>query len=257
MGSLYLTRWPDNFDDVEITGTTVQYLDSGEVLFANEMFSPGMQLCKWRSRVNYLDQGIKPTLPLLEVGKEYTVLAVLTADRTPAVQLRITFFDVNGEKLKMISSTTLSKAFVFPEGAVSYEVALVNLNHTWIKFQYLMIKTTEDARQVTARLDRTSGWIAVQADETIGMDEQSAVLQISYGSRTTMAIPSATNQPSLLVRAYVDDANVMKMLTDIRQTLAHTHFTQVKYLPGQRERFSPEIRAQVDELAAHLLIEEN
>ncbi len=255
MGSLYLTRWPDNFDDVEITGTTVQYLDSGEVLFANEMFSPGMQLCKWRSRVNYLDQGIKPTLPLLEVGKEYTVSAVLTADRTPAVQLRITFFDVNGEKLKMISSTTLSKAFVFPEGAVSYEVALVNLNHTWIKFQYLMIKAADDVRQVTARLDRTGGWVAVQAADSTEVDEQSAILQISYGSRTTMAIPQTPNQPSLMVRAYVDDANVMKVLTDIRQTLMHTHFAQVKYLPGQRERFSPEIRAQVDELATHLMEE--
>lgn len=253
MGSLYITRWPDNFADVEITGTTVQYLDTGEVLFANEMFSPGMQLCKWRSRVTYLDQGIKPSLPLLEVGKQYVVSAALTADRTPAVQLKITFFDINDEKIGMLSSDDLSQEFTFPEGAVSYEVALVNLSHIWIKFQYLMIKEANDPRHVMASLGRTGGWVAVQADDTTGSDGQSAVLQIGRGPRTTVSVPQTTNSQPLTVLAYVNDANVAEVLAALQHKLASVNFTQVDYLPGQRDRLASESQTTIEKFTSQLI----
>ena len=252
MDSLYITRWPDSFMDVEITGTTVEYLDTGETLFANELFSPGMQLCKWRSRVDYMDQGIMPTLPLLEVGEQYAISAALTADRNPAVQLRITFFDINGDKLDMLSTTKMTKEFTFPEGAVSYEVALINLNHTWIKFSYLMVKKIGDHRHVESQLQRNGGCLVVQPDADTQLSESSVNLQIGRGPLITIEVPAKTGAEVPTVLAYVNDANVMDVLMSLKTTFATVNFDQVTYMRGHQQRFSAETRATIDTFMAQL-----
>lgn len=245
MGSIYITRWPASFLDVEITGTTVKYLDTGEVLFENEMFSPGMELCKWRSQTPYLTNGISPTLPLLETGKRYTISAVLSADHEPAVQLRVTFFDINGDKIDEVSSTVLNKTFVFPEGAVSYEVGLINLNHLWIKFNVLVIREADDDRVVEARMNRRGGWAAVHP-ATMTETDKSLDLRVGRGPLTTIELPASdTGNNQLTVSAYVNETSVDEVLTDIQQRFAEYELTNFDYLPGHFNRLTTATRTKI------------
>lgn len=241
MSSQYVTRWPDNFQDVAITGTTVTELSNGGVQFANEMFSPGMPLCKWHSLTTFMDKGVKPTLPLLTVGKHYVIHAELQADHDPAVQLKLVFFDINHDELKTITATTLTKNFVYPEGAVSYEVSLINLNHLWINFEYLVIKEASDHRKIEVHLNRRGGLILVTgAKQTTG-----TVVEFAHGPLTTMEVPELESGQTTIL-AYVNDSNVDEVLAQIKQKITNEEITTFNYFRDSAALLNQDTKIRIE-----------
>lgn len=156
MNKNYFINWPKNYKDMAINGSTISYQKNGEVYFSNALCSPGKVLVKWRSKSDFVKTGIEPTLPLLRAGTRYSLVANLTSDRELAVKLQLVFLDINNDELETVQLENLNGNFTVPTNTVSYEIRLLNLHHTWLKFKYLEIQKVEEVK-VTNDLDASSG----------------------------------------------------------------------------------------------------
>jgi accessory Sec system protein Asp3 len=152
MDEHYFIKWPSDFTDISVNGSTIKYSGNGTVYFANEMLSPGKRIVKWRSNSRYMESGVAPTLPLLKQENCYTLRTIFSADRTPSLQIQIVFFNIDGGKIKEVSSTEKSYDFNVPKETVSYEINLINLSHHWIKFDHLEIHS-ENSRVNNNNID--------------------------------------------------------------------------------------------------------
>lgn len=230
MNNIYFTRWPDNLSDVAVTGTDIRYLENGKIYFANETFSPGKILCTWRSQTNYIEQGIKPSLPLLKSGENYRLVAKLDSDKKLSVQLQIIFYDIYKEKIDEVILNGLSDEFSYPEEAVSYEVNLLNLNHKWIKFDYLKITNVKDRRRVSAHLGRHGSFIFVTA-EVNEFASRRVGITFSRGPLTVTEVPELVDKsvPGGIVHAFTDGNNLKELLEAIKNELGLPNLSLLRH----------------------------
>lgn len=235
MNNIYFTRWPDNLSDVAVTGTDIRYLEDGKVYFSNETFSPGKVLCTWRSKTNYIEQGIKPTLPLLESGQKYTLTAQLKSDNGMSVQLQIIFYDINQEKIDGIILKGLSDKFTYPDDAVSYEISLLNLNNKWLKFDYLKINNVKDKRSVTAHLGKHGSFIFTKPAIN-GVVGKRLGITFSRGPSTITEVPELIDKSVLggIIHVYTDGNNLKKLLNEIKNKF---EFKNLSVLEHQKNCF--------------------
>lgn len=148
MTERYKVPFPYDLTNITVTGSTIQHEENGVVIFANEMLSPGAIICTWKSKTDYLEDGVAPSLPLLRNDRKYHLKAILTADKDLAVQLQLTFMNINAEKIEVKNLDDLSATFTLPDDAVAYEIKLLNLNHKWIKFDHLELYSIEENSNV-------------------------------------------------------------------------------------------------------------
>jgi accessory Sec system protein Asp3 len=148
----YFVAWPPEYADVWINGSTIRTLSDNRTYYANEMISPGQIIAKWRSQTNYLETGVQPTLPLLKRDHQYFFDAVIKANREPAVQWQIVFFDVGGNMIDEMTFQSNKGTFLFPKDATTYEVNLINLYHKWLEFTYFEISDVDQSSQIFTRV---------------------------------------------------------------------------------------------------------
>ena len=92
--------------------------------------------------------GYDPQLPLLRINQLYRISIKASSEPAQGFFTRIVFFNGQGDEINRLEFHNLEKAFTFPEGAVHYEVSLVNTGCTSLQFKRLEICPAKLPRSV-------------------------------------------------------------------------------------------------------------
>ncbi|MFC2679744.1 accessory Sec system protein Asp3 [Limosilactobacillus vaginalis] len=92
--------------------------------------------------------GYDPQLPLLRINQRYRISIKASSEPAQGFFTRIVFFNGQGDEINRLEFHNLEKAFTFPEGAVHYEVSLVNTGCTSLQFKRLEICPAKLPRSV-------------------------------------------------------------------------------------------------------------
>ncbi|GAK31175.1 hypothetical protein WOSG25_080070 [Weissella oryzae SG25] len=237
MTNVYFVRWPNDLSDVSVHGSTIQLLPDGTTYFSNVFFSPGMPICTWHSKTDYMLSGGAPSLPLLEANSEYHLSAILEADQALAVQLEIKYFDVRGNLIETDNFADLEVDFVLPNEAVSYDISLLNLKHQWIKFKYLILSDSSKIDKLDINFSRHSGWVTVN-DSTNQPDSNKYVVNFSFGQLTELNFnDSEINR----IFAYSDGnrPDFLELMNKLGNKFLNQSGSTLSILPGKNFEYFP------------------
>lgn len=128
------------------SGTTVYYQGSQissdakqRISFVNRLMEPGASIIEWQSAGSYQADRVVPSLPLLQVNHQYRLVVGLKTEPAQTVLIRMEFFSFQGERIKKVEFYGTSRQFVYPVGAFSYKVSLVNAGAAKVTFSRLQI----------------------------------------------------------------------------------------------------------------------
>lgn len=129
-------------------GSKVTISPKKKVDFHNPLMVPGKDIIKWSSSYNFQANKIVPQLPLLRINQRYRIAVKASSEPAQGFFTRIVFFDSQGSEINRLEFHNLEKAFTFPEGAVTYEISLVNTGCTDIQFKRIEICPAKLPRKV-------------------------------------------------------------------------------------------------------------
>ena len=129
-------------------GSKVTISAKKEVDFNNPLMVPGKDIIKWGSVYNFQANKTVPQLPLLQINQRYRISIKASSEPAQGFFTRIVFFNGQGDEISRLEFHNLEKAFTFPEGAVHYEVSLVNTGCTSLQFKRLEICPAKLPRSV-------------------------------------------------------------------------------------------------------------
>lgn len=120
-------------------GTRLTMDHKERVHFHNELMAPGKTVVRWESSLNYQSHKTVPQLPILRVGEAYRLVAQITSIPQNTYLIRLAFRDLQGLLIKQIDIRTNTKTFVFPSGAVTYSLEIINSGFNDLNFDRIEI----------------------------------------------------------------------------------------------------------------------
>ena len=213
MNEIYIVRWPKDISAVYMHGSTLKYSQNNPVYYANEVLSPGQIICSWRSISDYLSSGISPSLPMLQAEEDYTLDLKFESDNDLPVQIQIDFFDTYGEKIHSERSTEYNFQFNVPKGMACYEIHLVNLRHSWIKFDYLSLQHVNKKIVIEKEFNRHYNWIHVYPAKQL--PKQKIRLIVNYGLKSILSVSFREDVDYEQVFIYSDGQNIEELIEKI------------------------------------------
>ena len=108
------------------TGSQISSSPKQRIHFANRLMEPSARIIKWESTTSYQAAKMVPALPILQANHRYRLVVGLTTEPEQAVLLRLEFYNGNHQ-------------FVYPVGAFSYTLSLINAGATALDFSRLQI----------------------------------------------------------------------------------------------------------------------
>lgn len=120
-------------------GTKLQMTKKRQISFQNSLMAPGRSISHWDSTLNYQGDKTVPQLPILHVGQEYRIVVSLKVVPASSYLIRLTFRDIQGTVIKQIDFRSQQRKFVFPEGAVTYSIDILNSGCEELYFERIQI----------------------------------------------------------------------------------------------------------------------
>lgn len=232
MSELYIMRWPNDLSAIYVNGATIRYFKNRYVYYANEVMSPGQVICSWYSESDYLDSGIAPSLPLLQVTKSYELDFKLKADNSLPVQIQLKFYDEQHQTIQSLSDTANHLKFVVPEHTASYEINLINLKHHWIMFDYLAIRERLNSEPIVIEKKFMQHYDWIYAGKTAKIEPKIVKLIISSGLKRVTPITINSDQNIAQIFVFTDGDEVDQLITDLRYAFQEKHHYQMIMSPG-------------------------
>lgn len=156
--SANIITWDPREDETYLNGSQIS-LSKGEVVFENELMSPGKPLVTWYSQQNYQIKRNLAKLPLLTRGQIYQLKLVATVEPRQTLYLKVSFYSRFGEVLQTVFIKDLQGEFEYPKDAYEYRLELINAGAKKVNFKYLIL--------AQAKLDLHSGYCA-QTGSSLG-----------------------------------------------------------------------------------------
>lgn len=129
--------WSSNniFDN----GTKLKITRNQRIMLHNSLMIPGRAISHWDSSLNYQGDKTVPQLPILKVGEEYRIVAYLKTNPNDSYLIRLSFRDIQGTEIKRIDFRSSQHKFIFPVGAVTYSVEIINNGFIDLEFSRIEI----------------------------------------------------------------------------------------------------------------------
>ncbi|KRM71831.1 accessory Sec system protein Asp3 [Lacticaseibacillus brantae] len=174
---LNLIFWPRTTADTYNYGTTMSFAADKSVQYSNQLMPPGEPMHTWKSLTgNENGQGYIG-LPLLQHGVEYYWESTIS-DLKGKIQTQVLFYDEDDAEVDRVILEDGKGTFVYPEGAQSYTIVLVNIHHQQFTFHYGVLTEAETAIHHNWEIDIPTQQIFVYPD-TANQRQQAPMLQLS------------------------------------------------------------------------------
>lgn len=136
--SANIITWDPREDETYLNGSQIS-LSKEEVVFENELMSPGKPLVTWYSQQNYQTNRNLAKLPLLTRGQTYQLKLVATVEPRQTLYLKVSFYSRFGEVLQTAFIKDLQGEFEYPKDAYEYRLELINAGVKKVNFKYLIL----------------------------------------------------------------------------------------------------------------------
>lgn len=123
-------------------GSSVTFKKNAQVVFKNDLMSPGKAINTWYSRTNYQAHRFSPQLPLLKKKVKYRLLLEAKSQPVGTVYLRLNFFGRTDKLIGQVFIKDRTGVFEYPENAYYYEIALLNAGCQQVTFDYIKLATS-------------------------------------------------------------------------------------------------------------------
>lgn len=121
------------------TGSQISSTARQRVHFVNRLMEASASVIEWESATSYQAAKTVPTLPILQVNHQYRLVVGLKAEPAQTVLIRLDFFNLQGDRIKRLEFYNSDHQFVYPVGAYSYKISLINAGATGLDFSRLQI----------------------------------------------------------------------------------------------------------------------
>lgn len=142
----HIIKWHNYTRYSYLFGSTISFQNK-RVLFENALMPSGTVVNEWQSKTNFQAHRIVPDLPMLKCGYRYTIGFQATSIPESCLYLGISFKDQYNHEIDFMVIKSLQESFVYPEGAASYTVQLINAGSRSFVFDYITIEE-EDTKEV-------------------------------------------------------------------------------------------------------------
>lgn len=229
MNKLFIIRWPTNPKAAYVNGATIRYFQNKNVYYANEVLSPGQVICSWYSETDYMGSGLLPTLPLLSAGKKYQLSLRLKSDNVMPVQISLKFLDSNKNVIAVNRSTDMHFDFTVPTATVTYQIELINLNHKWLLFDYLIIQESLAVEDISTAAYLKPHYDLVHVTQS---DNQAIEIVVNAGPKTIIPIDVDSQKKTDQIYMFTDGSDIDKMMRHLHYIFAHQSYSQSMIVPG-------------------------
>ncbi len=165
------------------TGSQISSSPKQRIHFANRLMEPSARIIKWESTTSYQAAKMVPALPILQANHRYRLVVGLTTEPEQAVLLRLEFFNLQGERIKKLEFYNGNHQFVYPVGAFSYTLSLINAGAITLEFSRLQIA---DVQTPPAAFDDL--WLQEPCPRA-GDDQELFVLLVQDGKHSRTSCP--------------------------------------------------------------------
>lgn len=165
------------------TGSQISSSPKQRIHFANRLMEPSASIIKWESTTSYQAAKMVPALPILQANHRYRLVVGLTTEPEQAVLLRLEFFNLQGERIKKLEFYNGNHQFVYPVGAFSYTLSLINAGAITLEFSRLQIA---DVQTPPAAFDDL--WLQEPCPRA-GDDQELFVLLVQDGKHSRTSCP--------------------------------------------------------------------
>lgn len=150
METINVFKWPRELRQTYKYGAQVSFEADESVSYSCPMMPPGTAIRTWSSQGsgdgNLL---VSPQLPLLLHHRTYYFAMTCEVFPARAVYAKLTTFDRQGEVIDRTTFQGLSGTFNLPDGAVSYEISLMNTNHHRLTFYQMVLMPAELSQRIS------------------------------------------------------------------------------------------------------------
>lgn len=223
MENLFLIRWGHDFNDMNPSGATLQFLEDGKYGYSSRYLTTSAVIKTWYSRFIYQTKRKSPLLPLLIQEKTYDISIVGTFDPDKDIQLTIAFFDDENETIDTIYFSGLQGQFIYPGNAISYEVRIQNRNHDSFVFNYLMIAEANILEQFQVDIKDNLHAVSFLNQENVSKNE----ITIMNNEKNTLSfsvdVDEAMNYFFLLLN---EESDVEREMSYIYNLIANHSFDE-------------------------------
>lgn len=140
MQSIYKIKWGNFLETTYLHGTSLLHTND-QVIYRNHRQSPGGVIHTWHSQLSFYDNSYTTSLPILTPGKRYFFHINLVQSPKNSINMAITYYNIDNDKIKQVFYEDLDGYFTYPLGATSYQIELFNLNNRKLEFQDLWISS--------------------------------------------------------------------------------------------------------------------
>lgn len=173
------------------TGSQITSTAKQRISFVNRLMEPGASIISWESAVAYQAEKLVPALPILQVNHQYRLKVGMTMNLEQTVLTRLEFFNLQGEQIKKLEFYGTDHQFVYPVGAFSYRISLVNSGAVEMQFSRLQIADAQTAPAAFADI-----WLQdAHLPAATGQDRFLLLVQEGKQSRARYTIPALDQLP--------------------------------------------------------------
>lgn len=166
--------WESGVGETYLYGSKIDFLKEGSVDFKNDRFPSGTKIHTWRSKGNYQEDRSSVQLPLLEKNKKYVVKLDAISYPEQSVYVQIIFFNRFHDIVDRVIAKNEEQKFLYPEAAYYYEISLLNVGMTHLKFYSISISEIDFHSKITYE----EGGLLLS--NHISADENSTTLNIVF-----------------------------------------------------------------------------
>lgn len=137
--TVYQLGWSQLTRETYLYGSQICFPEEDAVTFENKFMPPQQIVKSWVSLSDYKRSRLEPSLPLLEEEREYHVHSVVKSIPEGCAFVKVVFYDQKGSILSYKVIREEDEDFVYPKGAFSYEIQLVQGGAERIDFQCILL----------------------------------------------------------------------------------------------------------------------
>lgn len=199
IAQIYWNHMPNTY----LIGTKFNKHKNRSIDWQNPLVPFGRSLMEWESNVSYQAVKVTPDLPLLLNGKSYHISLKLKSFPTHSLLFRLTFFDLQGQKIKILNFSNREEDFTFPVEAATYTFEIINAGCQRLHFERLQIGPS--------KLDATAFADVYLASYNKNTEnKESALLLVADGQRSRILRDDLARQFSFLSSLAVMDVSWQK-----------------------------------------------
>lgn len=137
--TIYRLDWKQLSQETYLYGSLISFPEEASAVFENKLMPPQRIVKSWFSESDYKYKRSEPSLPLLEEEKKYNIRVMMKCIPEGSCFLRVVFYDQVGRSISYKNIQKTEDTFVYPEGAYSYELQIIQGGAERIYFRTILL----------------------------------------------------------------------------------------------------------------------